>query len=337
MDRKILQDIKKNQIHPVYFLYGEEEFLLEETLDWIRQQLCERSTGDREWNEVVFDLDETPIQSVLQELETPSFFGDRRWIIARNASFFGNHKSKVEHDTDEFLEYIKDLHPDNILILTMSGSSLDKRKKVVKQIEKVAKILKFEHLEGPELQRFVAKRFQLLQVQADTEVINRLIELVGNQLRLLAQECQKVALFAGKQGVITLEQVDQQVVRTLEQDVFRLTDQMGKHNKENAIQIYRDLVFQKEDPIKILALITRQFRIMLQGKLLAQTGKNEKEIASLLKLHPYPVKLALQRGNSYSEEQLQTLLEQAIETDQAIKSNRVIDKEFAVERILLIL
>lgn len=335
MDRKLLQDIKSNLIHPVYFLYGTENFLLEETLDWIRQQFSEHSTGDREWNEVVLDLEETPIQSVLQEVESPSFFGDRRWIIARNAIFLTSSKSKVDHDVDLFLQYLQDPLTENTLILTLSGDQIDKRKKVVKQIEKVAKTLKFEPLEGQELQKFVAKRFQLLQVQVQPTAVSSLIELVGNDLRLLAQECQKLAIFAGKNGVITSEQVSQQVTRTLEQDVFRLTDQMAKRNKESVIQIYRDLVFQKEDPIKILALITRQFRIMLQVKLLAQTGKGEKEMASILKLHPYPVKLAAQQGKSYSEEQLRTLLESAIEADQAIKSSRIIDKEFAVERILL--
>lgn len=335
MDRKVLQDIKNNRIHPVYFLYGVENFLLEEALDWIRQQLSEHSIGDKEWNEVIFDLEETPIQLVLQEVETPSFFGDRRWIIAKNATFFTSSKSKIDHDMDLFLQYLQDPLIDNTLILTLSGDQLDKRKKVVKQIDKVAKTLKFESLEGTELQKFVAKRFQLLQVQAQPPAIANLIELVGNNLRMLSQECQKLALFAGKNGVVTSEQVSQQVTRTLEQDVFRLTDQMIKRNKESAIQIYRDLVFQKEDPIKILALITRQFRIMLQVKLLVQTGKGEKEIAGILKLHPYPVKLALQQGKSYSEEQLRTLLESAIEADQAIKSSRIIDKEFAVERILL--
>lgn len=335
MDRKLLQDIKNNHIHPIYFLYGTESFLLEESLDWIREQLSKHSSGDREWNEAILDLEETPIQTVLQEVETPSFFGDRRWIIARNATFFTSNKSKVDHDLDLFLQYLQNPLTDNTLILTLSGDSLDKRKKVVKQIEKVAKTLKFDALEGQELQKFVAKRFQLLQVQVQPTAVSLLIELVGNNLRLLVQECQKLALFTGKNGMVTREQVAQQVTRTLEQDVFRLTDQMTNCNKESAVQIYRDLVFQKEDPIKILALITRQFRIMLQVKLLAQTGKSEKEIASILKLHPYPVKLALQQGKSYPEEQLRTLLESAIEADQAIKSSRIIDKEFAVERIIL--
>lgn len=336
MDRAILQEMKKNHFHPVYFLYGSETFLLDETLDWIRHQFEQNSVGDRDWNEVVLDLEETTIQAVLQEVDTPSFFGDRRLIIARNATFLTTAKSKIEHDLDSLASYLQNPTKENTLIITVASSQLDKRKKLLKLLEKTSQVLSFSPLEGSDLQQFVVKRFRLLGVQVEPTAVTELIDLVGNNLRLLVQECKKLAVYVGVNGVVTLQHVSELVTRTLEQDVFRLTDEMAKQNKEKAIQIYRDLIFQKEEPVRILALITRQFRIMLQVKLLSKTGKTEKEIASYLKLHPYPVKLAMRQGQLFSDEQLRTLLQKSIEADQALKSNKI-DKELAVERILLTL
>lgn len=334
MDRQLFEDIKKNKLHPVYFFYGAETFLIDETVHWIRKQLMPEE--DEFGNEVWLDLEETSIQELVQEAETPPFFGERRLIIGKNAYFLtsAKRKSSIDHQVQVLVDYLGEPFTSNIVILIAPSDKLDKRKKIVKQLQKQARTIQFEPLQGNELSQWVQKRCHQLEVKITSEAVGELIQLVGNDLRLLQQECVKLATFVGQQGTINPNHVAELVPRTLEQDVFKLTDRIARRQMEEAFSIWYDLLYQKEEPIRILALITRQFRLMLQVKVLSQQGYPEKEIASQLKVHPYPVKLALKQVTHFSEKMLRSLLAQALQADQDIKSGRV-DKILAVERLLL--
>jgi DNA polymerase-3 subunit delta len=126
------------------------------------------------------------------------------------------------------------------------------------------------------------------------------------------------------------------VPRTLEQDVFQLTENLVKRKQEKVFQIWEDLLYQKEEPIKILALIIRQLRLLLQVKLFSQKGWTEKEIAKQLKIHPYPVKLAYQQGLAFQEKELKESLKRAIETEKEIKEGKI-ERQLGVERLMFYL
>jgi len=331
--REILLEWKKGDIHPVYFFYGTESFLMEETVDWMKSQM--ESDSDDFGKVVVLDLEEVPVQALIQEAETPSFFGGKRLIIGKNASFLTTGKAKggVAHNMDALVEYLKHPFAENTVLLTVSSSQLDKRKKAVKELLKSARAKEFAPFKGKEVLDWLSQRLQKLKVTADPEAVRELAILVGNDLRLLNQECLKLATYVGAGGRVTREEVHQLVPRTLEQDVFKLTEKLAQRQLDEALRIWNDLLQQKEEPIRILALIIRQFRLMLQVKILERQGMAEKEMASFLHMHPYPVKLASKQGKAFSEKELRGLLSASLQADHEIKSGKA-DKVLAVERIL---
>ncbi|MGA9174014.1 MAG: DNA polymerase III subunit delta [Thermoactinomyces sp.] len=333
VDRSWLKEWQENKIAPVYLFYGAEDFLIEEAVEWMKKRWNpeEVSFG----NLVQIDLDETPVQLLVQEAEMLPFFGERRLIIGHNAQFLTTSKGKsgVHHETDALLHYLSQPLSTSVVVLTVFTEQLDKRKKIVKELLKHARVVEFPLLAGKDLLKWVEKRFMKLNVQADRQAVMDLIMLTGPNLRLLHAEVGKLALYVGEGGKVTPEIVAELVPRTLEHDVFKLTDKIAKRQLNEAFHIWSDLVFQKEEPIRILALITRQIRLMLQVKILQRQGMSEKEIAAFLKVHPYPVKLAAKQGAAFSEPQLRLLLDTAILADQDIKSGKV-DKYLAVERLL---
>ncbi|MGI6126118.1 MAG: DNA polymerase III subunit delta [Planifilum sp.] len=336
MIKALLREIAQGTLAPVYLLYGQETFLMEEICDALREQVLDG--GDPSFNEVVVDLDEVPVQQLVQEAESTPFFGERRIVIGRNARFLSTAKvrQKVEHRPEALLQYVKEPLPTTVLVLLVPEEKLDTRKKAVKTLQKSVRMVRCDPLEGKELESWVLDRFRRHGVKPHPEAVHRLIQLAGNDLRRLHHECAKLATYAGAGGGVSTGDVERMVPRTLEEDVFKLVDRVAGRKLEEAFAILYDLLNQREEPIRILALMIRQFRIMLQVKVLAAQGKSEREIASLLGLHPYPVKLARRQGKGFSEEQLRRLLLAAIETDQAIKSGKI-DKTLALERFLFLL
>jgi DNA polymerase III subunit delta len=334
VNRELLKELKQGNVRPVYFLYGSETFLLEETLKKMRDLLAEGL--DDPGAVVTMDLEVVPVQVLVEEAEIPPFFSERRVIIGKNAHFLTTSRPRggPDHDPDALLAYLQRPMPTSVVILTCGTDKLDKRKKVVKELESRARTVKFDPLEGKEILKWLQERFRERKVEIDAQALKELALLVGPNLSLLDSECRKLATHVGEGGKVYVRTVVELVPRTLEQDVFKLTENIARRRIDEALRVWQDLMYQKEEPIRILALIIRQFRLMLQVKALHRQGMPEKEIAARLKVHPYPVKLALKQGSAFSEKALRTLLLKAIAADQEIKSGRI-DKALAVERLIL--
>jgi DNA polymerase III subunit delta len=322
-----------DKLPPVTLYYGLESFLMEEACNHLKDQVPEE---ERDWNLLMIDLDEIPLEQVIQEAETPSFFGGKRLILVKNATFLTTAKPKREQNQniDDWLDYLSRPSENSAIVFTVVNDKLDKRKKVVKQMEKIASATKFDPLKGQALLKWVMDRFRMLGVKINRDVCISFIQVLGNDLRLINQECVKLSLFVGVKGVITQEIIDQLIPRTLENNVFQLTEKLAEKKIAEVWQIWEDLLTQKEEPIRILALMTRQFRLLYQTKVLSARGMGASEIAKMLGVHPYPVKLAISHSGSFSLEQLKKYLSLAISADQDIKSGKI-EKVLAVEQIFL--
>lgn len=103
--------------------------MIEETVRWMKTNWM--PADDPFGNMIAFDLEETPVQMVVQEAETLPFFGDRRFIVGHHAHFLTSEKKAagIQHDADALLKYLEDPLPSSILVLTVYSEQLDKRKK----------------------------------------------------------------------------------------------------------------------------------------------------------------------------------------------------------------
>lgn len=97
-----------------------------------------------------------------------------------------------------------------------------------------------------------------------------MIELTGINFNIISQELDKLMLFLGDRPTINKDDVNQIINRSLEQNVFLLTEYIQKRQKNKAIQLVKDLINMKEEPIKLLALITSNYRLYYQCKILSQ-------------------------------------------------------------------
>ena len=103
----------------------------------------------------------------------------------------------MEHRPDELLRDAKEPLATTVLVLLVPEEKLDTRKKVVKMLEKAVRTVRCAPLEGKELEKWVVDRFRRHGVQSQPEAVRRLIRQVGSDLRLLHNECAKLAVMRG--------------------------------------------------------------------------------------------------------------------------------------------
>jgi DNA polymerase-3 subunit delta len=136
------------------------------------------------------------------------------------------------------------------------------------------------------------------------------------------QELEKLRLYAGEQKRISKQAVEQLVPKSLEDNVFDLTNYVLQGKTEAALRLYDDLYIQGEETIKINAILISQIRLLLQTAILMKIGYQQGNIAETLKVHPYRVK------------DLAHLYDELIENDYLIKSGRM-EKEFLFQLFVL--
>lgn len=332
--RSAWKEVQQGVIKPVYALYGTEQFLIDEFIHFVKHKVLDEAMLD--FNYSVYDLAETPIQQVVMDTETLPFMGDKRVVVAQNAFFLTGTKPSggLEHQLEALQTYLEQPMDTSILVLTVSGEKLDERKKLVKLLKDRGALFPFLPLKDRELWSWIIRRAQKLQVDMEDQAAKMLERIVGNDLRRLKQELEKMAAYAGTGGRITEDVVYILASRTLEQDIFGLIDKVAKLEIKQALRIYYDLLKNKEEPLTILNLLARQFRMILQVKVLSEKGYSQQQMAAQLGVHPYPIKLAAEKSQRFGETALRNILAYLSEEDYRIKSGQI-DKVLSLELFLM--
>lgn len=335
MDAKqAFRQIKQGQVAPVYICFGTESYLMNEFIERLVEKLVEPE--HREMALVRFDTGESPVDAILEEAETLPFLVPSKVVLVRDSVLFasGKESSKVEHHPERLLAYLEQPSETTVLVFLVPHEKLDERKKLVKAAKAADFVVPFTPLSAEELAQWIHKRAtsrgRTLAKDAGEELLRR----VGTDMHSLAAEMDKLILHAGAEGTITVEAVNELVMVATEQNVFRLTEELAALRTGPAIALYYDLLRQREEPIKLMALMVRQFRNMLHVKELSSQGYSPQQMAGQLGLHPYAVKITAEQARKFSLERLASLLSELADLDYAMKTGQV-DKTLGLELFLL--
>ncbi len=303
----------------VYLLYGTNDFAIQKEIEKITKDFDKMNISK-------YDLTEDDIKDVISDAETFSMFADSKVVIAENAAIF---TSSGSGDLETLENYLADINPNTILIFTVNEEKVDERKKITKKIKKDYKLISFNQNETPNS----LVRNLLNDYNITSSNINLLIDRVGTNPLILENEVNKIKLYKDDKTV-TKEDIINLTTKRPEIDIFKLIDDIVMKNKDEALEIYNEMLKVNEEPLKIVILLASQFRLMYQAKELAKKGYSEKNISEVLKVHPYRVKLALQKGKKYKAETLLNYLNALADIDIAIKTGKT-DKNLALELFLL--
>jgi DNA polymerase-3 subunit delta len=144
----------------------------------------------------------------------------------------------------------------------------------------------------------------------------------------------KLTLYAANGAALDAAAIAALVPKQLTDRVFDLVNAVLAKDVTAALSIYRDLLLQKEEPIRLNSLLVGQFRLLLQVQILAKKGYSQGSVASTLKVHPYRVKLAWRQSGHLDGQALRHAYVGLVATEADMKMGRV-DKALAFELFVL--
>lgn len=311
----------------LYVIYGNEMFLIKKQIDKILNEIKLESININK-----YDLENTLLDTIIDDANSISLFNDKKIIIVDNAYIYtGTTNKKLLKQNNELLEkYLLNLNPNTILIFTVINEKLDVRKKIVKLSKEKGTVI--ECNKSNNINETVKKMFDNYHV--DNKDINLIIDRVGNNLSILEQEINKIKTYKGNDLNINHDDIINLTNKNIDTDLFVLIENIVTNNKEKAIESYSEMIKLGEEPIVLLISLANQFRIIYQVKKLSEQGYSEYKIADFLNIHSYRVKKALEKKYLFTDEKLLYYIEKLADLDFDIKSGKI-DKNLGLELFIL--
>ena len=287
-----------------------------------------------------FDMKEATYKDIELELLSLPFFADEKIVILDH--FVDITTAKKRYLTDDelkaFEEYLGNPSPTSKLVIFAEGK-LDSKRRLVKLLKRDAKVFEALEPKEQEMRSYFQKWSQRQGLTFAEKSFDHLLIKSGFQF----SEIQKNLIFLQSYKAdsnITEEDIVQAIPKTLQDNIFDLTQLILAKKIDQARDLVKDLTLQGEDEIKLIAIMLGQFRLYTQVKILQESGQTESQMVSSLgnylgrNPNPYQIKFALRDSRRLSLDFLQNSIRYLIQADYQIKTG-VYEKGYLFERALL--
>ena len=300
--RQLNEDIKNGEFKKCYLIYGDEAYLRLQNRDKLVKAL---GGGASSMNFTKYEGDQINPAQVIDMAETMPFLSDKRVILVENSGFF-------KSGCPELADYLKS--PSETTYFIFIEKEVDKRKDIFKAVSKIGLEMNCDTQDEDTLKRWIAGKFASEGKNISPRAAAFFLERVGTDMSNISTEIEKLICYC----------IDRN----------EMTDAIASQDQKKAIDLYYDLLALKEPPAKILALITRQFNIMLQVKEMSANRKDRSQIASGAGIAPFLVGKYESWARAYTFEELRGALELCASNDEAVKTGKL-DYIISVEMIII--
>lgn len=329
------KNLKNNKkLESIYLLYGEEIFLLDNILKKIKSNFGELTKGIN-----YIQVDETNLEQLISDIETPAFGYEKKLIIVRNTELFKREVkkkgAKFVDTRDRIAEYIKNNFEtiQEAVILVFIEQSVDKAK-MLTAVESVNSVVcNFERQKPAQLIARIKGICNAYKVNADENSLKYLIESCGTDLQNLINEIRKQIEYVGENGIVTKETIDLLCVKQIESVIFDLTDNLGKKEIKKSLEVLNNLLYAKEPIQKILITLYNHFKKLYITKLAKNQNRNLLEILNLKPNQTFLTTKYKAQSEYFKQEELREILQQLIDLDRKSKSG-LIDINIGLESII---
>ncbi|MEF9990752.1 MAG: DNA polymerase III subunit delta [Romboutsia sp.] len=327
--KDIIKNIKDRNFEKMYLIHGRELYLIENAIKVFKENL---DTVMIDFNLDIIDGKETTLDQVISSIETLPFMDDKKIVIIKDFELLkGKKKNFTDVDEKYLIEHLDNIPHTTILIFAVYGE-IDKRKSLVKKIDKNGIVLNCDKLSDMDLFRWVKKQFEGNGVLIDNPQIMYFIDQEGYRdkssektLSDLKNEINKISSFVGNGNVITNKVIDKLSQKKVENDIFKLIDCIGEKKSSVAMKILNDMIYEGESVLGIFAMIAKQFKVVMQVRQLQGEGYSSKAMSEKLRIHPFVAGKALKQTNNFTDETIIDMLNYILESDYKIKNGLVRD------------
>ncbi|MFS9193497.1 DNA polymerase III subunit delta [Streptococcus sp. OMI633] len=332
-----IKNLTVQSLPPILVLTGEDVGQFE----WLKKEISKNIGYDTsDLNYSYFDMKEASYVDVELDLVSLPFFADEKIVILDHLLDLTTAKKRylTDEELKQFESYLERPSESTRLVIFAEGK-LDSKRRLVKLLKRDAQIIEAATPKEQDLKRYFSSQAQEMSLQFVGDALDQLLLKSGYDFGELQKNLAFLKAYK-EDGQIRLEDIEEAVPKTLQDNIFDLTQMILQRRIDQAQTLVKDLRLQGEDEIKLIAILLSQFRMFSQVKIFSEEGQSESQIVTSLselsgrKINPYQVKFALRDSRRISLAFLKQAMMILIETDYAIK-NGSYDKDYLFDLALL--
>ena len=271
----IIRELQAKQYRPVYYLMGDEAFYIDKIADYIIDNVL--TDTEKEFNQTILYGADVDAATIINAAKRYPMMSEYQVIVVKEA--------QAVHNMEELVFYLQKPLQSTILVLCHKHGSLDKRKKLAAEIEKVGVLYESKKLKEAQLPAFIAAYIKQKGFDIDQKATAMLAEFVGTDLSRLVGEMEKLIITSSKNSTkITPEQIEKNIGISKDYNNFELRSALVEKDvlKANKIVKYFE-ENPKTNPIQMTLSLLFGFYSNLMMAYYAPE-KSEQGIAAFLGL-----------------------------------------------------
>lgn len=311
--RKLQFSLDKGKIHPIYLVFGDEPFLVDQAVKAIRSRIALNGTEDFNYDN--FSASENPAARVVDAVEQIPMMTEKRLVIYRGVD------ALKEDSWKALLPAIE--NPVQSTCFVLVAEKMDKRKKYFKLIGEKGVQVELKKPYDNQVSTWIEYIAYLCEVKISREANSALQQLVGTNLSEIHNEVLKIKSYTNGRKNIELADVLDVVSKARIDNVFSLTDAIAKRDRAEALLCLANLLEHGQNEMGILALILRQLRIFSQLRDGQKQGLSSSRLSAKVGVPEFFIKKYMAQSSQWDEAKLDRAIEALYDTDRALKSSQV--------------
>lgn len=321
---RIIAEMKSGKLFPVYMLLGEDREGKDEFITELKNGLFKDEEDAHVATSVYFG-DEADASDILETLKTFSFFSSKKLVVVHN---FDRLKR-----LDPLLKYLETPDERSILILLSEKNSTTK--KVQERVVKMGRACIFWPMFVDEGERWVVNRLHSFGIEAEPEAVKYIIDISGTSKQDLAKQIDSIGSLLNRGELLTLRKAKENVSKLVGYTVFDLCNALFMKTACDILGIFRHLIGNGEDMVKILYFCTREIRKLLEAYSLREAGYKFSAISQKLRFRKSEAQRIGRIVNELSANLLRRLYSDIVSLDYFIKTSSKELSLVAFERFLI--
>jgi DNA polymerase-3 subunit delta len=272
---KFVSEVQQRKLKPAYLLAGDEAFFRRQCREAVLKHLVSPDLRDFSLHE--FDLAETPLVEVLDAARTPSLMAPFQVFFIRGVkALYGRGSHDAEFKAIE--NYVSNPNPDALLIFVadhinipadvrrMELTDRDRYERIRETLGQHCGIVELARVEEGEAVRWILETAAAEGVKVDNDAARELVDALGGDMMLVANELEKLILYAGDKKRITLGDVETMVLAAKQRSLYELTDAISAKDRIRALAVLEAILSAGEGEdaaIGHLYMLAKTFRQML--------------------------------------------------------------------------
>lgn len=338
-EAELKKQIKSGSLSKVYFLFGDEKFLVKHYTESLVSSVLKNS--DKTFNLQSFKGDEFDVDTFFSAVTAVPFLSEKKCVKLVDLDI-----TKISESVLKKLKAVIEAVPQStVLIISQVSTEINLKKSskwsnFLKFINKYGDTCVFDYLTDLQISKVLISWAKKRDVLLSTNLAYLIVSYCGNDLLCLKNEVEKLCAFAKPNDEITKEMVDKIVVKDVTANIFALGRYIVNKDADHAFKELDVLISKKEEPTVILSILSLTYLDMYRVLVAKFSGESSDVVAKTFddyKGKSFRISSAQSNCRRFTLDQVKSSLKLLLEADLKLKSSRIEKKVILDELIAKLL